>query len=312
MNDGERLAAYLVGDLDPAERRELEARLERDPALRARLERIRRTDDALGSLPRPEPRSEFSVRLRDELRRELAGPPSTAPTTDELAARRRERERWSVPRWLAPLGAAAAGLALFAVIGIGLTNLGGDDDADMAAMNADTQETTLEGARDGAAGPVVVALGRDYTEDDVTAVFDHPAFAPVVGLSSGEAEQTAETYGDPFGIEGEGDDAAAADAQAEGDTAGGAAEPPAPERLAPLVEGDATDEELAAVQRCLPQLYEQAGTLVPVYAEIAAFEGQAAIVYGLVAEDPETGEFSQLELWVVSADTCEVLFFTQR
>lgn len=318
MNDGERLAAYLVGDLDPAARRELEARLERDPSLRARLEAIRRADDALASLPEVEPRQAFSEQLRDDLRAELRTQTAGRQTasTDELAERRGRRERSrGLPAWMPALAGAAAVLALFAVVGVGLSSMGGDDEGlDTATLESGEAGGDAGVAADSAqapAGPVIVALDRDYTSDDVASVIDEPVIQSVLGLDPAQARTQAQEYSSLLGVEQQrAEEDAAAPAEGGDGEAVGAAEAQ-PEELAPLVQGEATDEELAAVQRCLPQLFEEAGTLVPVYAEIADFEGEPAIVYGLVGEDPQTGTFTQAEVWVVARDSCEVRYFTQ-
>lgn len=313
--DGERLAAYLVGDLDPAERDELEARLSDDPVLRARLEAIRRLDEGLDGLADVGPRPEFSARLRDELRpavrEQLAG------DTDDLAARRRRREdgrrsERGTPSWLMPLGAAAAGLALFAVIGVGVANLSGGDDSGDSGVAMETME-----AGDGTAeqpGPIVVAQGRSYTTEDVAAITDDPAFQPVLGLDAEAAEAASDSYLSAFGTARTSEDDAITEAQG-GDGDAAATDEAAELRAPPAalqVRGEASEDDLVAVRDCLPQLFEAAGTVVPVYAELAEFEGEPALVYGLVSDDGESDRLTRIEVWVIGRDDCEVRYFTQQ
>jgi anti-sigma factor RsiW len=51
--DLESLSAYADGALSPGERRDIEARLAQDPALRQALAQIRATSSLLRALPRP-------------------------------------------------------------------------------------------------------------------------------------------------------------------------------------------------------------------------------------------------------------------
>lgn len=211
--DAERLADYLAGDLDPEQQRALEAELARDPALRARLQRMREADAALAQLPPAAPAEGFDDRLRaalaPELRHRLADERIVAsgPTThdpDEAAdpavehpdlaaedelSRRRERARAGrrVPRWPLAVGGAAAGLALLGVAGAALLGLpGGGDD-----MAADAPVTQEESAGDGAGSggrPIVLASDRDLAEGDVSSLLDEPALAALAQRDLGAAE----------------------------------------------------------------------------------------------------------------------------
>lgn len=304
MNDGERLAAYLAGELDTEDRAFLEDRLSRDRDLRARLEAIRASDRALAQLGEVTPRAGFSERLRDQMRDEIRAQ-AADEDTDELAARRRQREGRTTPKWLAPLGAAAAALVLLTVVGVGLTSLGGND-TEEGGFDAALETMGTDSATDGS-GPVVVALGRSYTTEDVAGIVDHPAFQQVLGLEADVAEETSRTYSDAFGVENEG----ATEAEAAPEADDGAATMQAPDE-ALRVTGEPDDDALADVQRCLPQLFEEAGTVVPVYAEIATFEDEPAIVYGLAAEGGGSGDIDRIEVWVVGRDDCQVRYFTQQ
>lgn len=71
---------------------------------------------------------------------------------------------------------------------------------------------------------------------------------------------------------------------------------------------DAPTPDPEAAERCLPHLLEEApDRVVPVFAEVASFRGEPAVVYGLLA--PDDGTLGQREIWIVARDTCEVRFF---
>lgn len=216
--DAERLADYLAGEMDPDQQRALEAELARDPALRARLQRMREADAALAGLPPAEPAEGFDDRLRaglaPELRRRLgderivasgasthdpdgtAGPEVEHPdlaAEDELS-RRRERARAGrrMPRWPLAVGGAAAGLALLGVAGAALLGLpgGGDDLAADAPVTRGADESA--GGRTGAGGgPTVLASDRDLGEGDVSSLLDEPALAALAQRDLGAAEGSA-------------------------------------------------------------------------------------------------------------------------
>jgi len=115
--DGE-LIAYLDGELEPAEARDLEDRLDADPKLRARAAGLKRSYDLLDFLPKPEPSSTFATRTMDKL--PVSGPKpavsSSSATTMTpaplsslaLATPPRRGSSWA---WAAGL-LFAAGLAL--------------------------------------------------------------------------------------------------------------------------------------------------------------------------------------------------------
>lgn len=309
METGERLAAYLAGDLDTVDARALEAELAGDPSLRARLARMRRLEEQLRGLPDVEPPSGFSERLaaavRDELERRPVG-------GDELAARR--QRRLGLPAWLPAAAGAAAALAVVVGIGTSLSGLrGGDDAADEGAATV-----MMEAPGDGAAGagttatgPVIVDADQHYDSTSVQALAADEVFAGIVDqqLSGSAAEATADEYrrqlGDPrvAARMPEDDTATQESAGDAGDAADTGADVP--------VEG--SDEDgAAAVDRCLDQLLVDEEPLIPVYAELARFEGEDAIVYGIVSPDPADGSYTRVEIWVVDRTSCEVVFFTQQ
>lgn len=317
MDTGERLAAYLAGDLDPEEARRLEGELAADPTLRTRLARLRRLEERLSALPEVEVPSRFSEELHGALQHELDQRPLQR---DELAERRRRRGVGVLPSWLPAAAGAAA--VLVAVVAIGTSiPLGGSDSAgDSADEGAETTALQGERAEDGAAdsaggsavaeGPVVVNDGRSYDADDVQALVGSGELGRVAERSLTEAEATelAERYRAAFEASG-GADVAAQEDREEADEesaarAGG---------TALRIEGaeEVHPEDLAAIGGCLDAILSESGPLIPVSAELARFDGTDAIVYGMVGHDPATDAFTRSELWVVARDTCEVLFFAQ-
>lgn len=104
LSDKDRsdLIAYLDGELEGEAARAVEARISRDPAVRAEAETLKRTWDMLDYLPRPEPSPNFTHRTLDKL--------STHATRAALRPRR------PLSRWLC--GAAwAAAVVLVGLVG---------------------------------------------------------------------------------------------------------------------------------------------------------------------------------------------------
>lgn len=316
MDTGERLAAYLAGDLDPDEARRLEGELARDPALRLRLTRLRRLEESLSTLPEVEVPTGFPEQLHAALQDELDQRPLAR---DELAERRRRRGLGALPSWLPAAAGAAAVLVAVVAIGTSLP-MGGSDDA--ADEGAETTAMRTDRADDGAGdagtaetlmadGPVVRNDGRSYDADEVQALVGAGELQAMAerSLTVAEAAELAERYGAAFDPSGGGDVAAEADEGEAAAESGGAVE------AAPLrIEGSEPvhPEELATIEGCLGLiLSESDGPLIPVSAELARFDGTDAIVFGMVGHDPGTDAFTRSELWVVGRDTCEVLFFAQ-
>ena len=100
--DDRRLIRYLHGELDAREARELAAQLERDPALRARLERLRVVWEAL----RPVPPTPVPYGFAQRLQRQIEAQRATGGAFG-----------WSVaPAWVR----VVAGAALVAGVALGL------------------------------------------------------------------------------------------------------------------------------------------------------------------------------------------------
>lgn len=314
-HSAERLAAYVSGDLDADERTALEEELARDPDLHAQVEAIRAADEALAGLPDPEPSAAFSERLRtavdEELDRQLG---------DELAPRRARRERRD---WTPLAAAAAAAIVVLGGVGIVVTTVGGGDDQAPETAGDRTFETgAAEEAAPAQDGPVVLASGRDHDEESVRALLGQAPLAGVAdrALEPPEADRLAARYRESFGLsDAAREDAAGAesleapaqeDEAADGSDTAADADAPAPAPELPLPGLSAA--EAADVRRCLPELMAtEDGTVIPVYAEVATFDGQPAIVYGLVSQAPG-GTATRTEAWVVSrAPDCRTLYFTQ-
>lgn len=343
MDPVERLASYLADELDPDEHAAVEAALARDPGLRSQLADLRHADEALERLPGPTPPPGFDARLDARLDRELTellGPAPRSETVaasagataadriaadeatrrDELAAR---RDRRPLPRWVAVTSAAAAAVVVLAGGGVLLRGVvvSPDDDAaldapallesdDVAPLDvpAEQAEDALPSPGD---GPVVVARDRDLDEEGLTALLeDRVAFALAEHVLAPAAALRLRTpYLDVYQVH-DLERPAEEERRAEDTDAPVEAEDGEPVPL--RAEGPVTEDDLDAVARCLTVIMAGSPDAIPVYAELAAYEGQAVVLAGLVTEDPATGAFTRRELWVLSRDGCEIQLITQR
>lgn len=313
MSEHERLAAYLSGDLDAAERAEVEAALEERPELRARLDAVREVDDALAALPRATPRDGFSERLEgvvDDALREQLG--------DELAARRRER---TLPRWALP--AAAALVALVVGAGVAIQLVGGSDPGGGLEAVTDTLDGGAAGRGPGT-GTVpeelpVASTGRDYDEEEARDLLGDRRFGALAGLRVGEDEARTLTEDlveglpapapEPEGLVMPEEEAPARPggrrADPDGETTDdGSAREDAPTR------GGAVTGGVGAVSRCLPRLLgSTSGPVVPAFAEVASFRGEPAVIYGLLRPGPDDPALTDREIWILDRATCTVRYF---
>ncbi len=143
------LVAYLDGELDTTAARNVEARLARDPAARARAAELKKSFDLLDYLPKPDPSPTFTTRTLDKLPAVKPGesPPLEASDSDRPArrasvstsvpvpldegsasdaSRSRSRVALATPRARPPLarvGGAVAALLACAVIGYGASSV---------------------------------------------------------------------------------------------------------------------------------------------------------------------------------------------
>jgi hypothetical protein len=320
MDTGQRLAAYLSGDLDVDERTALEAELAGDTALRAQLARIRAADQALADLPEVDMPQGLADRLDAALAPELE-----RVLGDELAARRARR---AMPRWLPAAGAAAA-LALVVGTSVVLSGGLGDRGDDMTALGApESADMAGDATRDMMAdsavvGPVVTASGRTLGPDDLAALAADPGIiTPVapwlidndpdaVALAwrtalGGTADRSASDT-DGSVPPGEQDDTAEdADRSVTLDAL--------PSTLPPLnLQGQVTPDDLDDVGRCLGVLFDGAtGPIIPLYAELAFDpDGIPVIVYLALSPD-RSGDLTVVEVWKVDRSSCDVREFAQH
>lgn len=303
MDTGERLAAYLAGELADDQRAALEEDLARDPALRARLERIRALDAELGRLPPVSPPPGFGSRLRRAVAEELDRTPLVADEVIDLADRRERRVRL-----LRRLGVAAAAATVIGVAAVGIGDL-------LATSDETTDASPAPAAREPGNAPLVAVTGRDYSATEVEAL---PGSAPLRALAPGElseeqarelqAARTEALLGELTGT--------TASADEGGRTAGDVSRPEA----SPLDGGPASatlyqgvpDEAVRDVRACLRPLLDSADEpVIPVRAEVARFEGEPAVLYVLASRDPASGAFDRLEVWVTARSDCQVLLFAQ-
>lgn len=325
MDTGERLAAYLSGDLDIDERAALEADLAGDPALRAHLERIRAADAALADLPDVALPEGFSARLRERV-----APEVDAVVGDQLAARRARR---STPTWLPALGAAAA-LAVVVAGGVTLAGgVGGSDDSaagtavedgprtmagDGDAGSAETlrqDEAVASDAAPEVTGPVVADRGRSLDLNELQQLPTDPDVQAALRSSLVQESASAAAGGFTDALRGSTETEEAQQDQQRQDTADleSAPAPQASRPLPGLLRGDGvSDDDLDAVAGCLSVLSDGAAApVVPLYVELATDEdGSEVIVYVALAPDADD-EYRRVEIWMVGRDDCELQQFVQ-
>jgi hypothetical protein len=253
--------------------------------------------------------------------------------TDQLAARRARRAR----SWVPAFAGAAATVAAIAVVGIGVGVLGGGGDMDDAAgdmemtLDADdadgSEEVGMMAAPGPGEGPTVISQGRDVDDDLADELLASIELEAVTDLALDADE------GGSFGARWR--DALADFNTVVGDTAAGDADVAEDAEDAPQMESDEdtaatsdrsfvedvtvrlfadappSDEELAAADRCLAEVLAAGTEAIPVYLELATYQGEAAVVVGLVTFDPATDAFTRPEVWVLAREDCQVRRFSQ-
>lgn len=326
METGERLSAYLAGELDADETAAVEADLAGDPALRAQLDRIRTANDALASLPAVSPSAAFSARLRETLRDDIAQRADGTPAVDELAHKRLQRTAGH--NRFVGIGIAAAAAAV--VAGIGLTSLFGTADDAATVADGDPQ-MAQEGAGGDPLAPFVRVTDTDHDAESVAALAEEDGVLDIPGeVGQGEARTLEEDRYAAFGLSG--DDSASlraggteqrdaeADAAAEADAETETSAPasgPAPETAEAGASGldastGAPADPFTDVRRCLPEIVSTASQpVIPLFAEVAAYEGEPAIIYLVLTREPDARMFNRIEAWVVSRADCFILNFQQ-
>jgi hypothetical protein len=342
------LEAALVGDARL--RAELEAMRRADAALEAlpRTElpdgfeaRLRSAvDDELARVLRPEGGPESARRTTREPTSAGGAGTDRRGAGDELAARRARPARRS---WVPAFAGAAAAVAVIAGAVVGVGMLGGDDTGDDAADTAMTLESFDDaGDADGAesalpppgAGPTVIAGDRDLDDDladellasdELQAVTDQAldadagrslgatwrdalaALTPSEDASSSDRQATAE--GEAAQDDATDEDAPRAESETGPGDELGAAPADAPVRL--FADGfDGAD--LGAADRCLDEVLTGGTDAIPAYLELAAYDGEPAVVVGLVTYDPTTDAYTRPEVWILSREDCQLLRFSQE
>ncbi|HEX9767467.1 MAG TPA: hypothetical protein VGA36_11950 [Nitriliruptorales bacterium] len=269
----EALAAYAAGELDDAERREIEALMASDPAAAADLERLADLDDRLTAAPA----LELPTGAHDRLLAAL-GPiveEELGPEPGTRASRVRAMFGWLVEGGLVPrLAAGAAALVVIAGVGIGLSQIGGTGGG-LAALSPTAGEQL---ASPGVAGDAAMdTFGRDggllaggvYDEATALALLDSYAdrlAAPEVAPGTETSDGTAAGATDDGGAE--------ADMQS----------------------------LFAAIDRCASKPLES-GPGEQLHGELATYNDEPAIVF--VIERPD----ASLELWVLEQSDCGILLF---
>jgi hypothetical protein len=346
--DAERLAAYLAGELDADESAALAAAIARDPRLRADLDAMQRADAALGSLTRTELPAGFESRLRTAVDAELstilrpheaaattsdeatAGGASSHRWTDQLAARRARRAR----SWVPAFAGAAATVAAIAVVGIGVGVLGGGGDADDVAGDAEmmleaddgdgSEEAGMMAAPGPGEGPTVIAQGRDVDEDLADELLASIELQAVTDLALGADEGGSLGAGWRDALANFGTAADDTDTT-DTDTAEDAPQTETDEGVASTFERTfvedvavrlfadtpPSEEDLAAADRCLAEVLAAGTEAIPVYLELATYEGEEAVIVGLVTFDPATEAYTRPEVWVLAREDCQVRRFSQ-
>jgi anti-sigma-K factor RskA len=303
LDTGERLSAYLAGELDADERTAVEADLRRDPALRARLERLRRAERGLADLPAVDPPPGFSDRLRAAVAAELAAEDEVAPRRGSATARGGRPSRpW---RTFGAAVAAAAGIVVLGA-GAGVVLRGGS----LGSPAAETAAGSRAQAEKTAAPEVTVAeTDNDFDDLELQrlAVNVDTQFVLPPDLNARDAAPLAAELQDQL-LGGE-DRAASA-----GGSDGGGAEAAAQtadrgrQPAGEVREASPAGAPPAAVGRCLSAIVsEQTDPLIPVYVEVARYEAVPAVVYVFAAEEPGSGTYRRVEVWAAARSDCRVL-----
>jgi hypothetical protein len=256
--------------------------------------------------------------------------PTSHRWTDQLAARRARRAR----SWAPAFAGAAAAVAAIAVVGVGVGVLGGGgadmDDAagdmemTLEADDADgSEEAGMMAAPGPGEGPTVIAQERvldDALADELLTSIELQAVTDLAlgadeggSLGAGWRQALADFH-------------TAADEPAEdADVAEDAPQTESDEDLAAtfdrtfaedvavrlFADAPPSDVDLAAADRCLAEVLAAGTEAIPVYLELATYEGEEAVVVGLVTFDPATEAYTRPEVWVLAREDCQVRRFSQ-
>jgi anti-sigma factor RsiW len=329
--------AALAGD--PRLRAELAAMRRADEALRS----VPATDLPPGFEARL--RTRLDAELGDLLgtggRAQVDGPGGTAvaaegAVVDELAARRARRSR----SWVPAFAGAAAAVAVIAgtVVGIGVLGSGGEDASTADSDTAMTMEAFDgdEEAADDAGGPFLPAPGEAPTVVATDLDLDEAGADDLLGtieLQAVVAQRFDEELGRGVGLGWrealgrfvsasaagapaiESDDVDTPDGEDTADEltsdADGERQARAADGVRFLADGPVDEDALAAADRCLGEVLAADGAAIPAYLALVTYEGDPAVVVGLVTLDPASGAYTRAEVWVLDRADCQVRRFAQ-
>lgn len=228
MITGEELAAYAVGEADPALVARIETALPGDPELATRLERIREVDAELAAWSMPALPAGATDRLMAAVDAELASlaggeevptasaeaPHDEGPTTSTTPDGVRDRPGAVAPapstasrvrRWLAGLvdgmGApqlAGAAAALVVVVGVGAVlggGMSGDDNAEMSADAGQAFETLENDAGGTASRGTETAAAEAGPTEEMTAAESEAMSEPAMTEAGGDEGAAADGAG---------------------------------------------------------------------------------------------------------------------
>jgi negative regulator of sigma E activity len=275
---------------------------------------------------------------------EAASDHAAGSWTDRLAARRTRRSR----SWVPAFAGAAAAVAVVAGVAVGVGVLGGgrgDDAASDTAMMLDAEDADTDGSEEVGTlaepgpgeGPTLLAADRDLDDDLADELLASIELQAVTdrGLDASEGRSLGSSWreaigqltpavedGDRAGDAGLAEGAGEADEDAEDAEDAPMLESEEEAALAPpgltsqtpvrvFAEVPLLDEDLAVVDRCLAEVLEGGTDAIPAYLELGNYQGEPAVVLGLVTFDPATGAYTRPEVWVVAREDCQVLRFSQ-
>lgn len=168
----EQLSAYLDGELKPVEARDLEAKLQSDPALAEELERLRRVTALVRGLPREGAGADFAARVIAQAER-----------TTLVGKNRHEREKGALA-WVRYAAVAALVLIFLGVGGIIIKTLNTPDFNDRVASKTTEPVGGVELARD--------MRKSDDEKRDRLKEADQARREPKATLAKGEPEKAAD------------------------------------------------------------------------------------------------------------------------
>lgn len=219
--------------------------------------------------------------------------------------------------WPKAVGGVAVGLVLLVVVVVATLGLPGAGNGTGEGVDGNgvdgmaTDAPTVERAEKPATGseaPVVLASDRDLGEGDVASLLDVPALEALArrDLDAAEGASLAERFtGALVGDAPDTPRAGRAEEHADGEESADGGTPSSATR--PL---DATAR--ADLGRCLETVLADARAPIPAYVEVARYQGESAIMFGLLGRGADGERYERLEVWVLERADCQVRTFQQR